>query len=554
MHDRKEGWAKWAVASAAVVLPAAHPLLLGAIGAPSHLLWFALPLSAAIVTYAWGFRGAIPAVLGAVVWVGVGERAFGGGYGTSADEATMVALMTAVGLISALIAGFALAVRAEQERTRAAHLQLAQGQKMEAIGRLAGGVAHDFNNLLTVIVSTAHVLRDDTKPGTQAHEDIEAIIGAANSATDLTRQLLTFSRRKDHVKRVLDINATVRGMEGMVRRLVGADVAFNFKLDAAAGHVETDSGQLEQIVMNLVANSRDAMPSGGQITIATGALRITADDAARKAAEGLKAGTYAVLEVTDTGEGMDDATRARMFEPFFTTKGPGKGTGLGLATVFGIVRDAGGDVLVSSRPGKGTCIRACFRQAVAPADPARATANARRVDTAASVATTADEATTANEAAAAAGATRASNATPAASVDAGATATGARKVALLVEDEPTVRAVTRRMLEQLGYRVTVAEDGDAAIRAFDRDPAGVDVVISDIVMPGKSGLVVAQHVCMRSPNTPVLFVSGHTTDHAGLRAALERGHQFIQKPYDLATLAAAIGTTRSACAVSPARP
>ncbi len=498
MRTYSPRWGAGAVAVGSALIPALHPLLRPLIGIPSHLLWFALTLPVAIVTYTWGIKAAVAAVVASVAWVGLGEHLFGGGYGVSADEATQLALMIATGFTSALLAGFSLAARAEREHARRVDAQLGQVQKMEAIGRLAGGVAHDFNNLLTVILSTAHVLRDETAPGTQAREDLDTIVGAATSASDLTRQLLAFSRRKEHTKRVLDINAVVSGMEGMLRRLVGEDVAVRFELAANTGHIEADAGQLEQVVMNLVANARDAMPEGGTITISTAARHIGARSSALRAGGGaLAAGTYAVLEVTDTGVGMDAATRARIFEPFFTTKPPGKGTGLGLATVFGIIKAAGGDVLVASAPGKGTCIAVYFRQVPPPGTGS------------------------------------------AASPVAGVHPIGAGRTVLVVEDQPLVREATRRMLQGMGFDVTAVEDGRAAVELLEQRPP-FDLIVTDLVMPRMGGLDLAEFAERRAPNTRVLIVSGHADDGAGLRAALQRGRHFLHKPYDARTLGIAV--------------
>lgn len=494
MLSQSRRTARWIVAALAFTLPAAHPLLLPAVGAPSHLLWFILTLPVAIASYSFGVRGAAGSLLAASVWVASGELLFGNGYGVGADDTTVIALTTAVGLTGALIAGFSLAARSEHARNREIELQLAQAQKMEAIGRLAGGVAHDFNNLLTVILSTAHVLRESAAPDSEAREDADAIVGAANSAASLTRQLLAFSRRQAQEKRDLDLSAVVTGMEGMLRRLIGEDVTLVVSA-AAPVRVRADAGQLEQVLMNLVANARDAMPAGGRIDVRASRQRVTA----ARASGGLSTGDYALLEVADTGAGMDAATRARVFEPFFTTKPVGKGTGLGLATVFGIVREAGGAIQVASALGKGTCFRVYLPELVAP---------------------------------------QASE--PRAEVPEAIGAIPAARSILLAEDQPEVRDATRRMLERLGYRVEVADSGRSAARRFDAAPSRIDLLIADLVMPEVGGLQLAEYVGAVRPELPVLLVSGYTDDHAGLQAALAKGYHFLAKPFDSQRLAASV--------------
>jgi len=487
---------RWLVGAGAFLLPAAHPLVMPAIGAPSHLLWFTLTLAVAIASYNFGTRGAFWSLVASGVWVAAGEWLFGRGYGVAADDATIIALTSAVVLTGALIAGFSLAARAEHARVRSVELQLAQAQKMEAVGRLAGGIAHDFNNLLTVILSTAHVIRDDAQPGTVVHDDASAIADAAKSAADLTRQLLAFSRRQPLAKRVLNAADVVRGVEGMLRRLIGEDIRLIVETPTQPLMINADAGQIEQVVMNLAVNARDAMPAGGVLKLCLTLRRLSPSHVVN----GLPEGDYVALEVVDSGIGMDEATQARIFEPFFTTKPLGQGTGLGLATVYGIVRDAGGAIVVTSREGAGAAFRVYFPAATAPA-PATALP-------------------------------------PAASAPVAAN----RRTILLAEDQDLVRESTRRMLERLGFTVEAAADGLAAAAAFDRDPNRVDLVIADLVMPTMGGLKLAEHVTARRPGTPILLVSGYTDDTSGLHAAMARGYAFLQKPYDLETLGANVAS------------
>lgn len=486
------GWTAWVVAAAAVALPTAHPLLRQFVGVPSHLLWFVHMLPVAIVAYRWGPRGGMAAVITSAALVGLGETSFGNGYGVPADDATVLALVVAVGVTGALVAGFAVTAKAELTRRQEVQAQLLQSQKMEAIGRLAGGVAHDFNNLLTVILSTAHLRLESAPPDDPSYrEDLEAIQGAAKSAAKLTGQLLAFSRRQAHDPRALDLNVVLSGMADMLRRLIGEDVTLSFDSAAVRAHVFADAMQVEQVIMNLVVNARDAMPMGGRISIRTELVELTSSGDV----DGLAPGPYIAMIVQDTGVGMDADTQSRAFEPFFTTKPVGRGTGLGLATVFGIVRQVRGRIAIASRPGAGTRMTVYFPRAAA--DPRGG----------------ADRAT----------------ADPAQS---------GRGVILLVEDEPMVRETTRRILDRSGYTIIDATDGADAVRALDRGVA-VDLVLTDVVMPGTGGIELAMHVARRAPGLPVLFMSGHAEDLPAMRDLIARGCTFLQKPFDARTLVAA---------------
>jgi two-component system cell cycle sensor histidine kinase/response regulator CckA len=374
--------------------------------------------------------------------------------------------------------------------------QLRHSQKLEAVGLLAGGVAHDFNNLLTVILSGAEFLEDALAPGDPRRADADQILVAARRAEALTRQLLAFSRRQVLHPALHDLNQVVMGLSKMVRRLIGEDIDVRLSLSAEPPFVLADGALLEQALMNLVVNARDAMPEGGRIEIST-ALR----DVAATAATALEItpARYAVLAVADSGRGMDEATLGRIFEPFFTTKQHGRGTGLGLSTVYGIVRQGGGAVEVASSPGAGSTFSMLFPSQHAPAEPAQAV---RRPAT-----------------------------TPAPS----------RRfpVVLIAEDEPAVRAVAERCLQQRGYRVKSAPDGESALRLVAETPE-IDLLLTDVVMPGMNGRQLAEAFRKVRPRTPVLFMTGYTDDTA-LRLGLETNRvQILSKPFTPDGLVAAV--------------
>jgi len=377
------------------------------------------------------------------------------------------------------------ALRQTEERFR-------QSQKMEAVGRLAGGVAHDFNNLLTVITGCTEILLDDFPQTDETRDLLEEVKNAGNRATKLTSQLLAFSRRQVLAPKVVDLNGVVADVDRMLRRLIGEDVNLVTVQGQNLERVKVDPGQIEQVLMNLAVNARDAMPNGGKITIET--ANIDLDEAAVQPYPDLPPGPYVVLAVSDTGHGMDRAVKARLFEPFFTTKEVGKGTGLGLATVYGIVKQSGGHIAVYSEPGHGTtfkiylpCVNEPYsemmRRAITPEPPR-----------------------------------------------------GAGTV-LLVEDEPSVRRASRRFLEEHGYKVLEAVDGGDAIRLCERHEGPLDLVITDVVMPGMSGRELGERVARLRPETPVLYVSGYV-DTALVRTGLpETSVQLLQKPFSAESLA-----------------
>jgi PAS domain S-box-containing protein len=381
-----------------------------------------------------------------------------------------------------------MAVSRDITARRALEEQLRQAQKMEAVGQLAGGVAHDFNNLLTVITGYGGMLRSELPPDAEARGDVDEVLAAAHRAGGLTRQLLAFSRRQVLQPRVVDVNQTVTATAGMLRRVIGEDITLQTELAPNPWPVHADPGQLEQVVMNLAVNARDAMPHGGTLRLLTANVAVDADAARER--PGFCAGEYAALTVEDTGTGIDPEMLPHLFEPFFTTKGPGRGTGLGLATVYGIVKQSGGCVHVDSTPGQGSRFTVYLpRHAGEP-----------EVES-----------------------------TPAAP----APPRGTEKV-LLVEDEASVRTATRRMLERLGYRVLEASDGAAALRrAAEAEARGerIDLVLTDVVMPEQGGRALGERLAAYWPGLRVLYMSGYTDDEIIRRGLVVPGASFLEKPF-----------------------
>jgi PAS domain S-box-containing protein len=379
-----------------------------------------------------------------------------------------------------------LVVATDISDRRALEAQLLQAQKMEAVGRLAGGVAHDFNNVLGVITGYSELLLrtlGEAHPGSKRVGEIQK---AAQRAAGLTRQLLAFSRQQVLQPRVLDLNAVVAEVEKMLRRLIGEDIHLLATPGAGLGYIRADPGQIEQVLMNLAVNARDAMPKGGGLILET--ANVVLDEAYASAHPEIRAGRFVMLSVTDTGEGMDAATQARAFEPFFTTKSAGKGTGLGLATVFGIVQQSGGSVSVDSELGVGTTCRIYFpRVEEAPSRPFPGAPDApppRGTET-----------------------------------------------VLVVEDEETLREMIREILESAGYTVLESSDPDEALFKISTLDAPVRLLLTDVVMPGLSGPELAQSVRIARPGIQVLFMSGYTDEAMGLHGVLGAGTNFIQKPF-----------------------
>jgi hypothetical protein len=364
--------------------------------------------------------------------------------------------------------------------------QLRQAQKMEAVGRLAGGVAHDFNNILTAITGYGDLLREDLSPGHPGLADVAEIRKAADRAAGLTRQLLAFSRQQVLEPRVLDLNELVHNMEKMLRRLLGEDIELATALAPALGAVKADPGQLEQVIMNLGVNSRDAMPGGGKLTIETADVELDRTYATNH--DPIEPGRYIMLAVTDTGTGMTEATKARLFEPFFTTKEKGKGTGLGLSTVYGIVKQSGGFIWVYSELGLGSTFKIYLP----------------RVDEAA-------EATS-------------------------APATEPRPVegtetVFVAEDEEGVRRIVREALERRGYTVIHAASGPEAVARAEAHAGPIHLLVTDVVMPGMGGRDLATHLAAARPGLRVLYMSGYTDDSALRRRIVEGGSPYLQKPF-----------------------
>jgi len=368
--------------------------------------------------------------------------------------------------------------------------QLRQSQKMEAVGRLAGGVAHDFNNLLTAILGHADLLLEAGHDG--SHADLAEIKRAAQRAAGLTRQLLAFSRKQILQPRVLDLNTVVAGVGTLLRRLIGEDIELRIVPAQGLGSVEADPGQLEQVILNLAVNARDAMPRGGKLTIET--ANVDLDAVYAREHVGVEPGSYVMLAVSDTGVGMDEDVKAHLFEPFFTTKGQAQGTGLGLATVYGVVKQSGGFIWVYSEPGRGTAFKIYFPRKAAPPQELEPVP------------------------------TRESSLAGSGTI-------------LLVEDEEAVRRLASRVLEARGYTVLSAANGLQALDIVQRHPGAIDLVITDVVMPHMSGRELAEMVRPRRPAAKVLYVSGYTDEAIVRHGVLDAGVLFLQKPFTPDSLA-----------------
>jgi PAS domain S-box-containing protein len=360
--------------------------------------------------------------------------------------------------------------------------QLTQSQKMEAIGRLAGGIAHDFNNLLTVITSYSELLFHDLQPDDPRRDDVDQVRKAADGAAALTRQLLAFSRQQVLEPKVIDLNSVVDNLKKILQRVIGEDVELTTVLEPELRAVKADVSQIEQILMNLAVNARDAMPTGGKLTIET--TNVDYDPDRQPRSDGSQ--RFVMLAVTDTGTGMDEATKAKIFEPFFTTKQPGKGTGLGLATVYAIVTQAGGFIWVYSELGHGTSFKIYLPQV----DAVATTAAVAHVDL-----------------------------------------PRGTETVLLVEDAAAVRAAAKQVLERQGYRVLEASGGEDALHLAARHQGSIDLVLTDVVMPRVGGRELAERLLAVRPDTRVLYMSGYTDDSVVRHGILEGGVAYLQKPF-----------------------
>jgi PAS domain S-box-containing protein len=384
----------------------------------------------------------------------------------------------------------ALGITRDVTERKRLEAQLLQAQKLEAVGRLAGGVAHDFNNLLTVISGYCELLLRRLQAADPGHAGLQEIQRAADRGSSLVRQLLAFSRKQVLEPKVLDLNAVVNGLEQMLGRLIGEDVELVFRLDPGLGQVRADPGQLEQVLVNLAVNARDAMPQGGRLLIETRNADLDPPYAANHL--GAKPGAYVLLEVTDTGVGMDEETQAHVFEPFFTTKEPGQGTGLGLATVYGIVVQSEGYISVYSELGKGTSFKIFLPRLEAALEAAvqeEAPQFSRGVET-----------------------------------------------VLLVEDEKPLRELTRVLLREAGYTVLEAGQGEEALQVAARHPGPLHLLVTDMVMPGMGGRELAERLSALHPDLKVLYISGYSPEVVTRQGSLEPGRLFLQKPFKAASL------------------
>jgi two-component system cell cycle sensor histidine kinase/response regulator CckA len=381
--------------------------------------------------------------------------------------------------------------RAAEEALRRSEEQLQQAQKMEAVGQLAGGIAHDFNKLLTGMLSYSDLILHELHQGDPIRADLEQIRHAAQRAAALTRQLLAFSRRQVLQPKIHSLNATIAELDGMLRRLLGADVELVSELVPGLWYVLADPSQLEQVLVNLVVNARDAMPGGGRVVITT--TNVMLDAAAAERANGVRPGAYVQLSVRDTGIGMDVPTQARIFDPFFTTKETGQGTGLGLSTVYGIVEQSGGHIAVESAPGQGATFIIYLPRHAGPGIGVVPTADRRGLP-------------------------------------------GGTETLLLVEDEAAVRSSARRLLERHGYTVIEARHGADGLRIVEQGGQKIDLVLTDLVMPEMGGRELVERLRVRHPELKVLFMSGYSQRAVSEDGTMPPATGFMEKPFTVEQL------------------
>jgi PAS domain S-box-containing protein len=422
-------------------------------------------------------------------------------------ESTASAILTTEGKVENLVI-----VNRDVTARRQLEEQFHQAQKMEAVGRLSGGIAHDFNNLLGVITGYSEVMQEQLEPNHPLRPCVDEVLGAARRAAELTRQLLVFSRQQVLEPRVLNLNVVVSEMEKMLCRLIGEDIELTTKLDPELGRVRADVSQIEQTVMNLAVNARDAMARGGKLTIGTSNKEI--DSAfARSHSFPVRQGPYVLLSVTDTGVGMDTVTQSRIFEPFFTTKDKGKGTGLGLSTVYGVVKQSGGYIDVATEPGHGTTFTVYLPRVEEAVEPEPSAPSA-------------------------------------------STTIHANETILLVEDEAALRKLTRNLMELCGYTVLEAKSVHDAAEIGRQHESIIHLLLTDVVMPGMNGPELAKQVAATRPEIKILYMSGYTGQTFSGAGALEKGSHFLQKPFTRGALAQKIRETlddRGASAQSAGR-
>jgi hypothetical protein len=381
---------------------------------------------------------------------------------------------------------FAIAFVSDISPRKRLEEQLLHAQKMEAVGRLAGGVAHDFNNMLTVIAGYNRMILDELSTLDPLRGYAEEILKAADRAGALTNQLLAFSRRQIMQPRVISVNAVMTQTQKMLQRLIGEDVQLVLNLGVNVGNIRADPGHVEQAIVNLALNARDAMPLGGRLTIETSNTIL--DENYARTHMGVKPGDFTMIAVSDNGHGMDAETRRHIFEPFFTTKEKGKGTGLGLATVYGMVKQAGGDIWVYSEPGQGTTFKLYFPHVLEPLSESSGS-------------------------------------------DGSPDRRSGGETVLVVEDEQAVRDLTVRILQQLGYTILAASGGAEALEICQTHAGHIDLLLTDVVMPNMSGRQLADHIQASRPRTKVLFLSGYTENTVVHHGVLDAGVDFLPKPF-----------------------